>query len=218
MAEINHERRGTKILKWILIGGAAFVVINVLLVLWAVARTGLVRVPLMSAGYEPPQPTRVVQTRGLTAELGGFLTSSLTSTLANGETRAIVSEGLLTAFIRETLASQQMPDWIEVERAQIAALDRGTLELYLPMRRGENASAIIAEVRPDATANGRPTLQVMRLSIGELTAFAPSRSRDLQQLVDEYLDENLSDVLDGVSISSVEVSEGRLTIVGRLSL
>lgn len=217
MDEINHERRGTRVLKWILIGAVAVVAVSALSVSWAVARTGLVRMPLLSAGYEIPQPTRTVQTRGLTAELGGVLASSLAGTTANGETHAVVTDGMMTALLREALASQNMPDLIESNRAQVAALERGTLELYLPIRRGDNASAIVVEIVPEVTEGGRLTLRVVRLSIGQLSAPAVSRSRDLQRLVDTLLDENLPEVLDAISISSITVSEGRLTIVGRFS-
>ncbi|OGL69899.1 hypothetical protein A3C17_04505 [Candidatus Uhrbacteria bacterium RIFCSPHIGHO2_02_FULL_53_13] len=218
MASVDHTKRGTSIIKWTGIGCLGTVVLVALMTLYAVARTGIVRVPLLGAGFRPPEPTRVVNVGDTRPEL--LLESLFASTklsLTKGGVTIDLSEELMTQLMRDSLSREQVPDFLIVEEMQVAALASGVLELYVPVEVKEGRrTAMIAQVSMDVDEEGSVVTAIEQVSIGNLKSRGGAPSQELDAWLGTMLDSLLSDAQDVVTITDIEILEGRVRVTGKI--
>ncbi len=217
MDTVDHQKKGTKIAIGATIGCAALVIVFFLILLWGVARTGLVRVPVFSLGFEAPEPSRVVEVTDASESIEDILTKSLTSSIASGNLTLTLTDSMLTSLLRTSFENEEVPEFLDPTRAQVAALSDGSLELYIPLQNQDLKTAAIIQVVPSIGSDGQATVEIERLSIGKLNAPGISNSGELELFVEGFLDDLLDDAQDVGKVKSIKVEEGVVHISGEIN-
>lgn len=190
---------------------------------WAIASTGLVSMPVLSAlAFKQPEPTRVVEP-GVSAEtyMEEWFTTMLTTRLVQGggiiQDRSFsieLPETVLTASLRNLLAGSQM-QMIQHEGVQLLIEPEQTMELFVPLEVNGNTTAAKIELTLDVT-NGAVAVQPEEIQLGSyrvptfvVTAFLlPTIERELQ---------DMNAQLGGyVEITTLSTQQGELLLGGEL--
>lgn len=218
MASVDHEKRGTSIVKYIGLGCGGAIVLVILMILFAVARTGFVRVPILGAGYKPPEPTRVVEVSGTRSGLLlDDLFSSATTSFTQGGLSVELSDALMTQVMRDSLSRETVPEFLLVEEAQVAALSSGVLELFVPIELKEGRrSAFMGQFSIDVDDEGKIVTYVERLAIGNLVSRKGVPTEDADVWINGMLDSLLADAQDAFQITDIEILEGRVRVTGKV--
>jgi hypothetical protein len=118
---------------------AACVLAFLLILAFAVAKTGLIEIPIFSASYHGPQPVRVVTPVPMTAEAFRVLVSSrLLAMAAEGKIppyTVTVSEGEMTGGLSTVITQALRSDQWETSGLQLAVTEQ-YLEFFGHFRRG----------------------------------------------------------------------------------
>lgn len=174
-----------------------------------VARTGLVRIPGISAlVYQEPVPERVVVSG---APIESIASTALTNALVTGATSVSVSlpEASLTQSFRTILSNAQVT-WVDAARAQVLVHEEG-MDVWLPLSGTE--SVMMARLVPHVK-NGQLSITLSSVSVGAVGL--PSSVIDA--VVRPALEASLADFnaayAQYAQIDSVETHEGILLLVG----
>ncbi|MEK7529973.1 MAG: hypothetical protein AAB570_03555 [Patescibacteria group bacterium] len=219
MDAVDHTKKGTRIVKYIGLGCGGAIVLVILMILFAVARTGLVRVPILGAGYKPPEPTRVVEMSGTRSSLLlDDLFSSATTSFTQGGLSVELSEALMTQAMRDVLSRETtVPDFLMVEEVQIAALSNGVLELFVPIELTEGRrSAFMGQFSIGVDEEGKLVTRVEQLAIGKLVSRKGVPTDGVDTWINGMLDSLLVDAQDTFQITDIEILEGRVRVTGKL--
>jgi hypothetical protein len=217
MDSIDHHKKGTRIAIGATIGCVGIVIVFMIILLWGISRTGLVRVPVFSLGFEAPEPTRIVEPTNFTESLEDIFTESLKASLTTGELTLSLTDSMLTSLLRETFENEEVPEFLDPTSAQVAALSDGSLELYVPLQNKELKTAAIIQVIPSIDSNGQAVVEIERLSIGKLNAPGVSHSAELEVFVSDFIDGMLQESQEMGRIKSIKVEEGVLHISGEMN-
>ncbi len=181
-------------------------------VLYGVAKTGLVRVPLLSRSYREPSPTRIVMPAATT------LTDSLERELraqmrrGSGPFTLTVKEEELTRAVRDlTSGATELP----LADAQIAALP-GELELFARITWGSARSTLMVRIVP-SLEQGALKVRVRRAELGQLPIWHRLVDAVVQGTLGSQLKEINRMLGAAAQLERVTVSPGRLEITGTLA-
>jgi hypothetical protein len=164
--ELHREERIR--LRWRLFWYFMFTAVPLVIVAVMVARTGLMRIPLLSSSlYHPVTPTRLVAPLvGETAEVAWR--ESLASAKFDKITGVVtmeMDENRLTTAIREGLAAQADVLPFKTKDAQIA-LDRGRAELFFFTERGAETVPVRMAFLPSVDRFGNLKVEVSEVIVG----------------------------------------------------
>lgn len=191
-------------------------------ILYLVAKTGLVRVPVFTAmAYALPTPERTVESgTAVEQEMEKQLVATLQSKLSAGtftdaDATLVFSEGTLTTSLRSAIAQGAQEVFVQ-DSAQVVILQSGEVELYLPFTGNEQNSALLLRVAPTAKDGGL-AFDVTRVQVGQL--FVPAWLQFAVQWPLDKLVSQLNDFLDAyVSVQNVTLQEGSVTLDGTMTL
>ncbi|MBI2476760.1 hypothetical protein HYV72_01165 [Candidatus Uhrbacteria bacterium] len=209
MDSINHKRRGSKIALGASLGCLGLIVLFVLSASWTVAKTGLVNIPLLSRRMEPPSPTRVVNTNGSLTDIEDAIIKSLKASALSKELTVTLTEEMLTSFFRLSLHADELPDFLVADDAQVAALQNGTLEIFLPIKLDAKKSAVVVTLEPQLNEDGSLGVHVVSLSLGTLRVKR-LEALQLDDLFSGMLNDAIDDYASAGRVTAVRVEEGAL--------
>lgn len=179
------------------------------LLAYALAETGLVRVPLFSRFYHEPRPARSVEPAATT--LPATLQTQFRRQLESRTITFTISEEVLTRTIRDLAATQTS---LTFSGAQVAVLPDG-LHLFarfeLRGSRGTMRVRLVPELR-----NNTPTFRIRKVELGEL----PLWHRPFDILARRALATKLEEALRGFSsfmtLTGMSIEPGAVKITGEL--
>lgn len=212
--EVKDElrREGRKRLCWKLAWYCLFLGASVLFVSITLAKTGLVRVPLLSSRlYHPVTPTRLVAPLvGETAEVAWR--ESLASAKYDNLTGVVtmgMDENRLTTVVREGLAAQADALPFKTKDAQVA-LDSGRAELFFYTERDGQTVPVRVAFVPSVDRNGNLVIDVPEVKVGG--AEVPTAMRaPMAKLLNSFLrNEFTSQLPEGVILRGFEVQPENL--------
>lgn len=214
MAEVEKRNHG-----WLygLIGGCGgcliLVVILAIIGFVLLAKTGLVG---PEDKFEAPTPVREVEAESTFDEIQSSLVRSALTSLKNGEVSIVLSDEMLTVLMRDGLA-QAGEEAFDVERAQIAVVEDGYLELFVPMTLNDRETTFMANIGLELV-DQRVQASVEDVRIGNLRvpgSFATAASEEAIQLA---LDSQLNEVQGALELTDLTLTNGELQLTGSVDL
>ena len=206
----QQEKNGWLHLLIGLVGGCLILVILAVIAGYvALSKTGLVG---SEKSFDVPEPVRVVEVDSTFDEIQSTLVKSALSSLSNGEVSLLLTDEMLTVLMRDGLA-QAGEEAFDVERAQIAVVEDGHLELFIPLAINDRETALRAEIGL-ALTDGRVKASVGEVRVGNLKLpgnFATSAS---ETAIQSALDSQLDDVQGALQLTGIEYTDGSLRLTG----
>lgn len=190
---------------------------------WAVAATGLVRLPVFtSVSYHRPEPSHeVVATTPLDQYVSAVISRELTARLQAGggtiKDRAIsidLPEGAFTASLRQAFRDNPQTAF-DAKRVQVA-VDGDGMEMYLPFSDNPAGSAVLLRLRVDAGQDGL-TLRVSDLRVGSLPVPDLVTKATLMPAIQDSFAGFAKQLARYANISTVSYAQGKVTLMGELS-
>lgn len=206
---------------------AAGVLLVIGIIVWAVASTGLVEVPVVtSLAYREPVPVRLVEA-GTPMEtlLQETFTSTLTQRIYEGggtlEDRTLevrIPEDALTASVR-TLAQEAGQDWIDADRLQIAIEPGVGAQMFAPLGTENNElnTALTATFDLQAT-NGLLEVIPSEVKIGSFKIPDVFIAATLERLLEQELAKLNQSMVGYARISQIDVVSGALLVTGEIAI
>lgn len=193
-----------------------------LALLFVVAKTGLVEIPVLSAlAYELPQPSRIVNPgTSIEEELQTQLVAALQSKLQNGtisdaNVTLIFSEATLTAALRQAIGQGAESIFVK-DASQVALLKNGQAEFYLPLVQKADRAVLLVRVAP-SVKEGSLALAVTQAQIGQLSF--PGFTRSIIQWPLDKLVVQVNEWLKNyASVESITMQEGSVSLDGAMTL
>ena len=192
------------------------------LALFVVAKTGLAEVPVMTETfYTTPTPDHTVEAgTAIEEEMQTQLVSALQTklqagTITDANVSLIFSESTLTAGLREAIL-QGAQEVFVAERAQVAVVADGAIELYVPLVRNNEASAILLRGVP-TVSEGKVEFDITRLQVGQLT-WPGWLHAIVQAPVDRLVAQLNTFLEDYASLSAITATEGNVYLDGTMTL
>lgn len=194
-------------------------------ILWEVAATGLVTIPVVSSvAFVHPKPVRVVEAGVPVEQLSEsvFKTTLAKRLQAGGgmlSDRSIliaIPESSLTASLRKAL--KNFPDAnLDASRAQIAVLPDQKLELFLPVRFNDRSSVLIAHISLVAD-QGLFDLRLLDVKLGSFRAPSMLVSSLIQPFVNRALTSLNQSLSSYMHVDSLKTEEGILNASGTFTV
>ncbi len=229
MAEVE-EKPVPKFALWGCGGCIGLLIVVVLLFAWLIARTGFVSVPVFSKAYNTPEPTRVVEPGPVVSDVADVLKDSLSISYAEKSANVALSDVMLTGLVRSLDGFVDEGDIsfasaFDLSNAQVAALESGSLEIFVPFDIDEllgreddgRESAITMEITPLIT-DGELGLEINRMRIGRLSLPVGLFDEKVDASLAGFLDNAFGDVKDSIQLQDIEISEGEIVISGALDM
>lgn len=215
MAEV--EERGSRVGLYVGMGCAGLLALLVLFVFvgyFFLTKTGLVG---SNENFDVPEPTRVVEPSDSTlAELQSTITSSVLTSLKDGQVTLVLDEATLTTLLRDSLGSGD--EVFQVERVQVAVIE-DALEVYLPMTVNERETALTLSVSPYLSETGEVQIDIVGISLGNLELpRAKSVTTRIETALTESLDSQLEEAQGALTLTQITVADGALTIQADVDL
>jgi hypothetical protein len=133
------------------------VLVLLFLLLFVIAKSGLVRLPFFSSFYHGPQPTRVVTAQPLTqSQLESAVRAELASQVAASAPppyRARITEEQLTGALQDALPTALRGGGWKVDRTQAVVTPQG-LELLTDLERGSLHADLRIQLVPRLSSTG----------------------------------------------------------------
>lgn len=194
-------------------------------ILWEVAATGLVTIPVFSSmAFSSSKPVRVIEAGIPVEQLSEsvFKTTLAKRLQAGGGTLAdrsillAIPESSLTASLQNAL--KDFPDAnMDASRAQIAVLPNQELELFLPVRWKNHSSAVIAHVSLVAD-QGLFVLRLLDVRLGSFRAPSMLVSSLIQPLVNRTLTSLNQSLSSYMHVDSLKTEEGLMNASGTFTV
>ena len=203
---------------------SALILLVFVILLWLVASTGLVRVPVItSLAYNQPEPIRIVESgqfldKKIQQELGDVLTQRLQAgggQINDKNISVALSEESYTASLQAAIASEAA-DFFDAGNAQVVIDPEVGIEIYIPVSESSLETALLVNLAASVEDDGLEA-QVQSIKIGSLGVPVSLVDRQLQSAVLTPLLEQLSNEIDRFGeITGVSLSDGFLTLDGQL--
>ncbi|EKD33514.1 MAG: hypothetical protein ACD_76C00012G0003 [uncultured bacterium] len=186
----------------------------------SVARTGLFKIPVVSAlVYSEPSPVRVVPAgEPLDSFISNAMQKIIRERLANGQITnrdfvLTLPEGSFTRGLQDSIKNAKVSGLSVADGAQLAVLD-GEAELFLPIKRNGASTALIVRFVPEAK-DGRLVLTMRETRIGKLKL--PSFiARMIEKSASDSMSQFNSEVGKYAQIEQIDLREGELVLRGRI--
>jgi hypothetical protein len=189
---------------------------------WAVASTGLVRVPVLTdLAYRAPEPVRHVSP-GIPLETS-VSADIVRAVNARGQAGALadrsielrLSEANFTASLRSLMERSGL-NTFDATLAQVTIDPSAGFEFFLPFK--DNAQGSAVRLRVDATAkDGALALKVTRVTVGTLTLPTFLDELLLGPLVRNNLAQFNQEIGRYLTLSSLRFEPGALVVDGELA-
>ncbi len=200
-----------------LIGGCGgcliLVVILAIIGFVLLMKTGLVG---PEENFDAPTPVREVSTDSTFDEIQSALVRSALTSLTSGEVSIVLSDEMLTVLMRDGLA-QAGEDAFDVERAQIAVVEEGYLELFVPLMVNDRETTFMANIGLELV-DQRVRASVDDVRIGNLRVPGSFATAASEEAIQRALDSQLSEVQGALELTDLTLTDGELRLSGAVDL
>lgn len=213
MAEVE-EKRG-----WLYgligLGGGCLILVVIAAVAGFIllGKTGLIG---SNDSFEPPAPSRIVETDTTFDAIQSALIKSTLSSLQNGEVSLVLTDEMLTVLMRDGLR-QAGEEVFDVERAQIAIVDGAYLELFVPIETNGRETTLMAEIGL-ALDGSRVKASVGNVHVGNLKIPGNFATEASEGAIQNALDSQLDQVQGAIDLTELTLTEGELRLTGAVNL
>ena len=137
------------------------------------------------------------------------LEEQLQNSTQNGETTVTITQQQLNGFIAAEAANQ--PDSVLTNPSVV--LTNGQMEVYGKLTQGGITANTQIVMAPSIDANGNPKMDVVSKNVGSLPVPDVIREQ-VSSLVDDTLSNYLASTSNQFKESSINITEGQMTITG----
>lgn len=162
------------------------------------------------------EPVRVVETTATSSEVQEALIASALASFTNGELSLVLTDQMLTALVRDGLA-QANEDALLVDRAQIAVVSDGYLELFVPFLLGERESTLSAKVYLEVV-DGKLDSRVEDVRLGTLTLPWSFAGQASSEAIQAALDTQLERVQGTITLTELIYEDAQVRLVGSIDV
>lgn len=199
--------------------GLAFLIIVVapiVYILFLLAKSGLVNVPLLSRFfYKPLTPIRVVSV-SKPINQNDLSVGKTAYNPKNGTASIVINEADLTSLVNGIVKQQNAPDFLNGAKIQVA-IDENNTEVFVSKSMGGSLSTVKINLLP-ILRNGQLVIDIDAVLIGEV--LMPKRFNDA--VVKPVINGALADFMVNINkigqIQSLNVELGQLRLVVKPSL
>jgi len=192
-----------------------------LFVMWFLAQTGFVNVPVLSKFYNPPEPAHYVEPGQLVDEYAADVFLDKLESVAynlslDNHIQLELSEGILTSGIQEQISNLDS-DIFLTNDTQVVIDPNFGMELFLPLKYNDDQAVVILYVTPvlvDKSIN----IEVNRIQIGNINLPQSMAEIILETPIKTLVEQLNSTFTQFINIESIDVQNGVLIIDGYLSL
>ncbi len=200
-------------------------VVGVFFVLWIIASTGLVSIPLLSrVAYKPLEPTRIIYP-GTPVDVVAQETFQTTIAYrlqeGGGEIKdksisLKIREESLTATLRDTLSVSGL-NFFDGANAQIAVLKNGHFEIFIPVTGINKESSVVLNLSAQID-DGNVVLEIGKMKLGSLTVPKALVSSLVGGAAKNELEILNKDLGSFMKIDSILYEKGQVEFAGSLTV
>ncbi len=193
-------------------GCIVLIIVGAIILFLMVSKTGLI-------GNKTPdaEPTRVVDaTKVNLDQVEVDLTSQILRALGGGDVEVRITEEMITAFMRDNLGAEAQQEGIDIARTQVAILEEGSLEIFMPLDVNGKATSLTITVAP-SISDGSLKMDVVQVRLGTLKA--PGFLTDIPEgLINDAIAEQLAQLDEKITLTALDFESGALTLTGSVNI
>jgi hypothetical protein len=148
---------------------------------------------------------------GASGDLGNAWSTAVESAASTGQLMVVLDEAQLTSYIADRIEREQDP----ILRSPQVFLRDNTIQIYGLTEQGVFRASALLTVSPILNPDGTVEFELTQAEIGPI--LAPDTLKDAAStLITEALTGPVGTIATGIRVTSIEIEDGQMTIVGEL--